>query len=782
MLKRNDKNMDVKNKKKAPAAIERTVTALRSQFPPSLLIYPANFAVTFLLSRGVILGSASPFGLAASAVVGGAERGTVFGLLGAVFGYLSIIDRINSLKYIACIILIFTAHFVFSGTSISKNRSFSPVSVIVPSTCINLVFLADSGFPLFDTALGIFEVSLAAVCTVLFSYVTHPHIRNSVHFPIGLLSIIAAAVIPLCDLTFFGAVSLGRTLAFALVLLSGFTGGIGAGSAVGIILGFAVSLSCSSPDFCMLYGILGICSGVFSAKNKYIACALAAPFTLFAAVCLNPSSLISRTTELAVASGAFLSFANIFSRYTRRFFIKNSSRRDIHIRTYAAERLNLAANTFRSLSKVLSDTREKNTPHNNGDEKSIFERTSREICKKCTLAKICWERDFEATRDAINNAGNAIRKNGTLSAKDFPIHFSSRCLHIENFVNSVNREIFAMRYRNQFDGRLKESQDLITRQYSDASAIFSSISADISDNARFDEDAEIALRDLLASNGILCDTAVYRDHANHINIHLCGKDLSHIVEDFENFKLPIYSAVGVRVSAPQYTRGEKLDDIVMRETPPLRGVFGAAVKRRCGSEISGDSGSFFRPANGRLAVLLSDGMGSGKLAASESASSVSLLEGLLKSGVAPQSALCTLQTALTLKSEYTGAFSTLDLMYADMFTGNCDFYKFGGAPTYIKRGRHIRRITSSSLPAGMSVGKPASPDKTSITLKEGDFIIMTSDGIADGNDDAKLLEFLSCTDENSPKALADALIAYSLAVYGKNDDMTAAVVKIEREE
>lgn len=774
--------MDVKNKEKAPAVFKKTVKALKTRISPTLLIYPANFAVAFLLSRGVVLGSASPFGLAASAVVGRAEHGTVFGLLGAVFGYLSIIDRINSLKYIACIILIFTAHFVFSGTSISKSRSFSPVSVIVPSICINLVFLADSGFPLFDTALAVFEVSLAAICTVLFSYVTQPQARSTAQFPIGLLALIAAAVIPLCDLTFLGTVSLGRTLAFILVLLSAFTGGIGAGATVGIVLGFAVSLSCSSADFCMLYGILGICSSVFSGRSKYIACALAVPFTLFAAVCLNPASLISRAAELAIAATVFLASSSVFSRYARRFFIKSSSRRDIHIRTYAAERLNLAANAFRSLSRILGDTREKSTSRSRGDEKSIFERTSREICKKCTLSKICWERDFEATRDALNNAGNAIRKNGTLSAKDFPIHFSSRCLHIENFVNTVNREIFAMRYRNQFDGRLRESHDLITRQYSDASAIFSSISADISDNARFDEEAEMALHDLLASNGILCDTAVYRDHANHINIHLCGKDLGHIVQDFEKFKLPIYSAVGARVSAPQYTRGEKLDDIVMRETPPLRGVFGAAVKRRCGSEISGDSGSFFRPSNGRLAVLLSDGMGSGKLAASESASSVSLLEGLLKSGIAPQSALCTLQAALTLKAEYTGAFATLDLMYADMFTGSCDFYKFGGAPTYIKRGRHIRRITSSSLPAGMSVGKPALPDKTSITLNEGDFVIMTSDGIADGNDDAKLLEFLSCTDENSPKALADALIAYSLAVYGKNDDMTVAVVKIEREE
>ena len=46
----------------------------------------------------------------------------------------------------------------------------------------------------------------------------------------------------------------------------------------------------------------------------------------------------------------------------------------------------------------------------------------------------------------------------------------------------------------------------------------------------------------------------------------------------------------------------------------------------------------------------------------------------------------------------------------------------------------------------------------------------------------KLMDFLSKSDETSPKALADALFAYSLAVYGKKDDMTVAVVQILREE
>ncbi len=772
--------MDVKKEVKTKLTLSRITELIKAKIPPGFILYPINFFAAFLLSRGIILGSSAPFGLSASAVLGN-RRGTLFGLLGATLGYLSIIDRINSLKYIACIILIYTAHFVFSDTALSKKRMFTPLTVVIPTSCINLIFLAEASFPLFDCALSVFEISIACACTLLFPFAENARNGRSSLFSCGVLALCCAFTVSLCTITVGGLFSVGHILACCVILLSAYTGGMSAGAVTGAVLGFAVSLAESSANFCMVYSLLGICAAAFCGKNKYLACLVSSLFSFFAAVCLNPALLIPSASELILSCAVFLAMQSIFARHSRRFFTKPASRRDVHIRAYASERLKLAAESFRTLSHLLGDTRGRSASASQS-EKSLFERTSREICKKCTLAKICWERDFEATRDALNNASRAIRENGTLSAKDFPIHFSSRCIHIENFVNTANREIFSMRYRNQFEGRLRESHALLTKQYSDASRVFASLSSDISDNARFDEEAELALHDLLASVGILCDTAVYRDSHNHINIHLCGKDLSRIADEFDKFSGVIRKICGAEVSAPLYTRGDALDDIVIREKPKLRGVFGAAVKRRSGAEVSGDSGSFFRPSNAHLALLLSDGMGSGKLAAHESAGSVKLLEGLLKSGIDPQNALSTLQAALTLKAEYTGAFATLDLMYADMFTGSCEFFKFGGAPTYIKRGRQIRRITTSSLPAGMNLGSTAFPDRTCITLCEGDFVIMASDGISDGSDDDKLLEFLSKSDEVSPKALADAILAYSFAVYGKNDDMTVAVVKIECEE
>ena len=167
--------------------------------------------------------------------------------------------------------------------------------------------------------------------------------------------------------------------------------------------------------------------------------------------------------------------------------------------------------------------------------------------------------------------------------------------------------------------------------------------------AHFDEEAENAVRDVLASFGILCEVAVYRDLRGHKNIHLCGKDLDHVITDSQKFLPHFSTALKARLTAPIISHTESLDDIVIREQAPLRALFGAATKKRGDSEISGDSGSFFHPANGVCALLLSDGMGSGKLAACESATSIKLLEDLLKSEISPDRALRTLHTAFSLK-------------------------------------------------------------------------------------------------------------------------------------
>lgn len=771
------KNTDVKKESKVER-VEGLLKALMEKITPDVLSHPVCFLFSLLLAKSVLLGSIAPFGLSASGALG-TRKGSLWGLLGACLGYITVIDRVNSLKYIACIILIYTAHFVFSEMEISKSKIFLALSVLIPTGCINLVFLADAGFVAFDSALALFDVILATACALLFSDLRSPGTVKSNIFPVAAITLCAAMISPLGEIRLSEIATLGNIFAFSLVLLVSYTGGTGTGALVGVVFGVFASLAESSAEYSMLCGVLGIMTALCSLRGKLFACFVSVPTTFFLSVCIDPSKIGGRLFELVLSGVIFVLCANVFSRHTKHFFVKREFRRDTHIRNYATERLNLAAKAFASLGQVIADAGKTHYTEADNSYESIIKRVSGEVCKSCSLSEICWRRDFNNTKDALNKGVVAMEKNGVLSAGDFPIHFSSRCIKIEKFTNSANREIFSAKYRKKFENKIRENHELMIRQYKEAADIFASVSSDISDNAKFEEAAENALSNLLGSYGILCDTAVYRDGKGHMNVHLCGKDLSSVTENFEKFGEMICSVVGEKLSKPQYTRGKRFDDVIMRELPHLRASFGASVKRRCGSEISGDSGSFFSPENGCVALLISDGMGSGKLAAKESATAVTLLESLLKSGISPQNALNTIHSALAIKSEYVSGFATLDLMYADMFDGEAEFYKLGGATTYIKRGRHIRRITSSSLPAGVSIKGLTSPDRTTLKLIPGDFVIMTSDGISSGGDDRKIIEFLSKSDETSPKALADSLVALSLALYGKNDDMTVAAVHIE---
>ena len=119
--------MDVKTKevKKEDRALkfEGMIGGVLRKITPEAMLHPVCFAVSFLLSRSVLLGSIAPFGLSASGALG-TSNGSVCGILGACLGYITMIDSINSLKYIACVILIYTAHFVFNGMSLSKSKIF----------------------------------------------------------------------------------------------------------------------------------------------------------------------------------------------------------------------------------------------------------------------------------------------------------------------------------------------------------------------------------------------------------------------------------------------------------------------------------------------------------------------------------------------------------------------------------------------------------------------------------------------------------------------------------
>ena len=167
--------------------------------------------------------------------------------------------------------------------------------------------------------------------------------------------------------------------------------------------------------------------------------------------------------------------------------------------------------------------------------------------------------------------------------------------------------------------------------------------------------------------------------------------------------------------------------------------------------------------------MLADGMGSGESARKESALTCRLLRQFLEAGVQPEAALKTLNGAMALRGAETGSFTTMDLCTLDTAAGEAVFYKYGAAPSYLKRGGIVRRITGGSLPVGLR-GAPAPPDVTHIQPEPGSFTVMISDGVAEAERDEWLMDLLAGWEGEDPQALAGAILAESIRRQDLQDD------------
>lgn len=212
---------------------------------------------------------------------------------------------------------------------------------------------------------------------------------------------------------------------------------------------------------------------------------------------------------------------------------------------------------------------------------------------------------------------------------------------------------------------------------------------------------------------------------------------------------------------------------VMTATTRLTALAGVAAGKRPGQSVSGDAGGWFRDDEGVLWVVLCDGMGSGAEAARDSRFAYKLLEQFLSAGISPEVALATIGSALALRWESSGSFTTIDLLQLDLMNGEGVSYKLGAAPTYLRRGGVLSRITSSTLPAGLQ--QDHQPDISRFRLGPGDLAVLVSDGVTDGGEDGWVRRQIREFQGDSPKELAGSLLRHEQPA---TDDRTAIVLHI----
>ena len=203
---------------------------------------------------------------------------------------------------------------------------------------------------------------------------------------------------------------------------------------------------------------------------------------------------------------------------------------------------------------------------------------------------------------------------------------------------------------------------------------------------------------------------------------------------------------------------------------------GHAGSAKGGSEASGDSCAV-RELDGKLLMALSDGMGSGKEAAGESRAALGLVCDLMSVGFDVDEA-AGLSNELLIKRGRGEMYATLDLMLLDLEEGEARLSKHGAPSSYVLRDGRLLTLYSEGLPVGII--ENAGSSSGSFRLKEGDTVIMMTDGVTDALGSGLLAAIAdNVLSFGDPELAARSLIDAAKKAGGR-DDMTVIVTRLKK--
>ena len=753
-----------------------------------VLVRSAECVIRFLLgavlSGGEVFGGFAPFGVGMVACSGAGLDG-LFSLLGASFGYLAFRGFTEGLRYVAACVLVFSVAFAFFDAKFYKKAWFMPAVAAFMDAATGFVYLSDADWRPAQVVWFLTEVLLAGASAyfyrLAFSSWTGKREQSSLtaRQTVSVFFLLGSLLITLAGVTFLGGLSVGRLLAALAAMTVAHAGGLGLGAAVGVAAGLGMDLAAGgAPFYSMAYAFSGLLTGAGWKQGRLFA-ALTYVVTNAAVVLWTWDSgvRISSLYEVFIASVIFLLLPQRLLRRISALLVREKpSDTAQRAAEYAQKKLADAAGAFREVYATLRASFPPREP-NDADASCVFDRAAERVCRSCALRGTCWEHGYENTFTALNDVLPVMLDRGRAKAGDFPGWFTGRCLKFPAFLQAANEEMSALLYRRQYAARIRESRGAVCREYGTLADVLTGASAELGAELTADPIREKKLRQHLTGLGVEAVPSAFYDAAGHLRVEIGGESLEPLRREEEQKRMSELLGMPLRRAEE-----DRLDRVVLVQDEPLMALAGVAAKKKEGQTESGDAGTWFKREDGSLFILLCDGMGSGLQAARESALAIRLLEQFLKAGVETLCALRTVNAALALRGEETGAFSTVDLLRVDLFTGEGELYKYGAAPTYVKKGGGVSRVSGAALPAGLTDGDGVSPDVTRLRLGAGDCVLLLTDGVTGGDEDVWVREKLAAFDGRSPKDLAREVMEESTARGGGVDDRTAVAVELGRRE
>lgn len=739
--------------------------------------------IGFLMSNAFLFGSLAPFGVAFTAAAG--NDIAYASALGAVFGYLFSLGFIGNMKCIAAILLLAGLRFFMKGRKpLTEHIAYPPLSALVCMGIPTAILLMAKDATLYDLLTGCAEIMLTAGAAYFFSRALRlrgSDVTLATRSDLSCLIISAAILVMALSSIKIEGLTLGGMVAVLIVLLSARYGGESAGTVAGVCAGLAVGVATGDYSQLMVgYSLGGLGAGVFSRTGRL---ASAMSFLVINAIALvmggNRATITNGLLESFVAAVIFVAMPAAFlNRFKVRRPAAVTAEGEI-LRQAMTERMERASSALRGIGETTRQVSEKLSKLAGDELDTVYTRVGGKVCGHCGMKTRCWQNNYNDTMNVINDAMSLLKKQGKIYMPDMPEYFMQRCCRPDDFVRELNEQFGEYVSREGVRQKVSKVRSVVTDQFEGMALMMEQMAGEMRQLRSQDALAAARAGEYFRKRGIEpMSTMAFEDDYGRETLEVTIPSAKAMRIPLEKAASDLCDLLEREFDLPMTDIGDTTAILTFTEKATFSVEYGLRQIAAKGNRLCGDCCEVLGNTMGKAHVILSDGMGSGGEAAVDSAMTVGLIRRLLTAGIDHEAALKMVNSALLIKSGEE-SLSTVDITSLDLYTGKASFYKAGAAPTFVLKGGRAGYVQSTSLPAGILRG--VTFEQSSATLREGDMILVVSDGVVATGVDWLISELENSRDMNAQR-IADRVAdtAKSRRIDGREDDITVAVVRLQK--
>lgn len=755
--------------------------------------------VAFLLGRVSILGEISPFGLAFFAAVVSVNRERAVGVaIWTLAGFFSAKPILGGLAAVGASVLFF--RFMRGGRVRPDKKLIAyPILMFVCVLIARIVTATIFNQTLYGYLLALFDAAITLVLTLIFLYgapmVTNRDIGRTLSSEemMSIVVMLASVVAGVPHLLIHG-VAVDNIFGRLIIMILAFIGGGGMGATVGVAVGVVSSLSEASVFAGIgFYAFSGLLSGLFRNLGKWgiglgfiagnliltlyigqsteIMYSLAETITAAVLLLLLPKKWINAIRQMVPATGVDMEYT------------------DSRLREISRHKLLSFANVFSEMAATFGQYDTKVQQLTQGDVSvHVIGGLGDKLCTACNKRPYCWERDFDQTYRNLSEVLTAVEAGQSLTMQNLPAYLKNNCTRPQELVSGINLLLERQQAYSYWQRKIRETRDMVMEQMRALALILDNFAQEINkeqyvNNEEFAQIIQEKSEELGYNIG---EIKVTGDGEGPLQIDIYKQACRGNQECVNNMVPLLNNLLQKRfVLRRECARDTRSGRCRLRLTTQERFYLlsGVATAAKDPSGVLGDSHAIIPLQRGKIAVMLSDGMGIGSKAAQQSATTIHLLQQLMAVGFDLTIAVKTVNSLLLLHTPEE-TFATVDLAVIDLHNGEADFLKIGSAPSFIKRVHEVSAVRSASLPIGII--NHLEIETTKRQLAAGDLIIMVTDGILDveKNNVEKeewVMKMLRRIASENPREIADTIIrqAKNLTRGEIIDDMTVLVLRLE---